>query len=219
MKKSPLASASAVRLFGTATIIAATIIAAAVGSVAAQAPLPERALSFEIGEERRYRIGPQESLGMGESAEWTIALREVIEERGEYIANFEFSHERFERIPGSLSANDFMIVTVEGRLRTNLAGFPLWLEFTQDFEVDQSEAFDNARRSIRYVYDGDGDFRKFIKQGRTEWDFKVGIPKYDYMDFDAPRGLYIFIPTALDCLGTGRVTCVDDEPAFANPDS
>jgi len=200
-------------------LIAATAsIAAAVSSVAAQAPVPTRALSFEIGEQRRYRLGPAESLGLGESAEWSIALRSIVDENGQYVANFEFDHERFEVIPGSFDpAGGLMIVNVYGRLRTNLAGFPLWLEYTQDFDMGADEIAESGRRTIRFVYEGDGKYRKYVKYRRKDWDFKVGVPKYKYMDFDAPRGLYLYMPSAIACLGTSQNTCMEQEPAFANP--
>jgi len=198
--------------------VAAILIAAAVGSAAAQAPVPTRALSFEIGEHRTYRIGPAESLGLGESAEWSIALRSIVDENGQYVANFEFDHERFEVIPGSFDpAGGMMIVNVQGRLRTNLAGFPLWLEYTQDFDVGSGESFDNGRRMIRFVYEGNGRYRKFVQAGRKDWDFKIGVPKYKHMDFDGPKGLYLYMPTSIACLGTSRDTCTEQEPAFANP--
>jgi len=204
---------------GPILLIAATVsIAAAVASAAAQSPLPIRALSFEVGEQRSYRMGPAESLGLGESAEWSIALRSIVDENGQYVANFEFDHERFEVVPGSFNpADGLMIVNVAGRLRTNLAGFPLWLEYTQDFDVGTAESSDSGRRTIRFVYEGDGKYRKYIKAGRQDWDFKINVPGYKHMDFDAPQGLYLYMPSAIACLGTSRATCLDQEPAFANP--
>jgi hypothetical protein len=207
------------RRAAAACFVAATLcVAAAVTSVAAQTPVPTHALSFDVGEERRYRIGPKESLGLGESAEWGLALRSIVDEDGQYVANFEFSHERFEAVPGSFDqSGGFMIVQVEGRLRTNLAGFPLWLEYTQKFDVDSEQMYDSGQRILRFVYEGDGRYRKFIKAGRNDWDFKVHVPEYKYMDFDGPRGLYLYLPTALECLGTSQNTCMETEPAFANP--
>lgn len=217
--KNPVRSTDAGRQAGAIFLIAATIsIAAAVGSAVAQAPVPTRALSFDVGEHRSYRMGPADSLGLGESAEWSIALRSIVDENGQYVANFEFDHERFEVIPGSFDpAGGLMIVNVKGRLRTNLAGFPLWLEYTQDFDIGSDESFDNGRRMIRFVYEGDGKYRKFVKAGRKDWEFKIGVPKYKHMDFDGPQGLYLYMPTAIECLGTSRDTCMDQEPAFANP--
>lgn len=202
------------------TLLAATALGASavVSALAAQAPVPDRALSFEVGEERTYRIEPAESLGLGESAEWSIALRSIVEDEGQFVANFEFFHERFEHVPGSFDPNGaIMVVQVEGRLRTNLAGFPLWLEYEQEFNVDRSEAFDNGRRTIRYTYEGDGRYRKLIKAGRQDFDFKVGVPDYKHMNLEGPQGLFLYMPTALDCLGTARRTCIEQEPAFANP--
>ncbi|NKB87300.1 MAG: hypothetical protein GKS06_03650 [Acidobacteria bacterium] len=206
------------RAAAVTAVLAAGAVAMVVADAAAQAPMPTRALSFDVGEERRYRIGPKESLGVGESAEWTLALRSIVDENGEYVANFEFTHERFESIPGSFDpAAGFMIVNVTGRLRTNLAGFPLWLEYTQEFDGDDGEWSDSGQRLFRYVYEGEGKYRKFIKAGRNDWDFKVPIPKYKHMDFEGPQGLYMYLPTALECVGTSRGTCIESEPAFANP--
>lgn len=217
--KNRLLSAAAFRRAGSIVLIAVTVsVAAVVSGAAAQAPVPSRALSFEVGEQRSYRLGPAESLGLGESAEWSITLRSIVNENGQYVANFEFDHERFEVIPGSFDpAGGLMIVNVAGRLRTSLAGFPLWLEYTQEFDIGADEWADNGRRTIRFVYEGNGRYRKYVKSGRQDWDFKVNVPKYKHMDFDAPRGLYLYMPTAIECLGTSRATCMEQEPAFANP--
>ena len=217
--KNLLPPLEALRRAGPTLLLVTSIsIAAAVSSAAAQAPVPSGALSFEVGEQRSYRLGPAESLGLGESAEWSITLRSIVDENGQYVANFEFDHERFETIPGSFDpAGGLMIVNVQGRLRTNLAGFPLWLEYTQDFDAGADEWSDSGRRTIRFVYEGDGKYRKYVKAGRQDWDFKVTVPRYKYMDFDAPRGLYLYMPSAIGCLGTSRATCTDQEPAFANP--
>jgi len=217
--KNPLLPPLAARLAGPILVIAAfASVVAAVGGAAGQAPVPTRALSFEVGEQRHYRLGPAESLGLGESAEWSITLRSIVDENGQYVANFEFDHERFEAVPGSFNpAGGLLIVNVAGRLRTNLAGFPLWLEYIQDFDIGSDEVFENARRTIRFVYEGDGKYRKYIKAGRQDWDFKVNAPKYKHMDFDAPKGLYLYMASAIGCLGTSRQTCLEQEPAFANP--
>jgi hypothetical protein len=85
------------------------------------------------------------------------------------------------------------------------------------FDVDTEQMTDGGQRLLRFVYEGDGKYRKFIKAGRNDWDFKVSVPKYEYMDFDGPQGLYTYLPTALECIGTSQNTCMETEPAFANP--
>ncbi len=43
------------------------------------------------------------------------------------------------------------------------------------------------------------------------------MPRYRNMDFDRPSGLYAWMPSSLACLGSSRGTCIEADPAFANP--
>ena len=184
-----------------------------------RAPAPATAFGYAPGESRRYVLGPPEALDPGEGAEWTLRFDGFEDTPDGWRADFGFTHERFERLLGTLvPAQQVMSVRVEGRLRTNLAGFPLWLEYTQEFIVDGERASDTSRRTVRYTWvPGEHRYDKTIKLGTRDWQFKVPVPNHRYVDLDVPRGIYLYLPGALSCLGDSRVTCVELEPALGDP--
>lgn len=204
---------------GLAAIVIAGIVLAAALAQPAQAPRPDTAFGFEPRELRRYRIGPPDSLALGETAEWTLRFDGFEYPAGETLAVFSFTHERFERIPGTFgNVIQLLSVLVEGRLKTNLAGFPLHVQYTQRF-IDQGEEMDGTgRRFVRFRFDRqEKRFVKTVRVGTQEWEFKFGVPKQKHIDLEIPRGLYMYMPGALGCLGETRVICVELEPALANP--
>lgn len=201
------------------TFLAAILAGAALADAMAQAPELDSAFGFEVGEERAYKLGPVDAVFAGEAAEWRIWLERLEQVDGQYLATFNFTHERYEGIPGSQDpTRGLMNVSVQGRLRTNLAGFPLMVQYQQEFSILGEEVYGNGRRIIRFDYDADRKrFDKGVKVGKRDFDFHFAVPKYEYLDPSVPRGAYVYMPGALDCLGTSQVTCVELEPAFANP--
>ncbi len=204
---------------GLAALVIAGIVLAAAGAQPAQAPRPDTAFGFEPSELRRYQIGPPAALAPGETAEWTLRFDGFEVADGETLTVFSFTHQRFERIPGTFgNVVQLLSVLVEGSLKTNLAGFPLQVQYTQRF-IEQGEEMDSTgRRFVRFWFDRqDKRFVKAVRVGTSEWEFKVAIPKQKHIDLAIPRGLYMYMPGALECLGETRVICVELEPALANP--
>ncbi len=180
-----------------------------------QAPQLNTAFGFEFGEERRYELGPPDALDPGELAEWTIKFDQFEETPTGRLALFSFTHNRLERLPGDyFNPNAMMNVIVEGRLKANLAGFPVFVEYTQHFILQGEE----RRRRMTFVWDPERQrYNKEVRVGTHDWDFRFGVPNLKYLDLDAPRGLYLFMPGSLSCLGDSRIICVSREPALANP--
>lgn len=205
----------------TITALAAIVATAAAllsVAVSAQAPAPEAAFGYRVGEERRYVLGPPDALDPGEWAEWSLRLDRLEDGEEGWLARFEFSHERMERVPGSGDPTELITVTVNGELTTNLDGFPLGIRFQQEFSLRGEVLSGEGTRRIEYTYDRKKKrYEKVVEVGRRDWDFDFGIAKYGELDLDAERGLYVFMPTALACLGSSSSACNEVDPTFANP--
>ena len=204
----------------TAALTLALLVAGAgAGAARPQELHTDSAFGFRAGEERRYVLGPLDSLAPGEAAEWWIVFDGLVEHGDTRRADFTFGHDRLELIPGAWRpAEAIMSVHVEGRLQVTLDGFPLRVEFEQRFEHrGESMAADSRRRVVFTYNESDRRFRKDVKVGTRDWDFKVSVPRYRNMDFDRPSGLYAWMPSSLACLGSSRGTCIEADPAFANP--
>ena len=185
----------------------------------AQEVAPTGAFGFRVGEERRYVLGPAESLYAGESAEWSLRLERVVAGDGDGPrASFAFGHERIEVLPGALDpTRQLLNVRVNGRLEVNLDGFPLLVEFTETHDIAGEEMSQYGRRFIRFSYE-DGRLRKDVRFDNQAWDFSIGLARHSTLDREAPRGLFLYLPSALGCLGVSREgPCTGADPAFANP--
>jgi len=217
----PSSSATPSRLHAA---VLATVAAIAIGlpwampASAQQAPAPSSAFGFELGEERNYRLGPIDSLATGEAADWSIHLDRFIEADDGWRVEFSFTHDRIERIPGSFDPGDLIGVNVYGSLITNLDGFPLEIDFVQELSISGETLSNSDVRRIHYTWDADDHrFLKSVKLGKKDWEFDFGPAKYDFYDEDRPRGIYMYTPSSLGCLGSSQFACFENDPAFANP--
>lgn len=206
----------------SAAIVAAAGLSVLPGAVAdartQERPAPSGAFGFQLGELRHYRLGPVESLASGEAADWTIELERFIETPEGWNVLFEFTHDRIERVPASMDARDLIGVNVYGSLVTNLDGFPLEIDFVQELSLAGETLSSSDVRHVAYTWDRDaGRYRKNVKIGKRDWDFDFGAAKYDHYEEDRPRGIYVYMPSALGCLGSSRYACFENDPAFANP--
>jgi hypothetical protein len=221
-------------LLRSASIAAALLVLTAVGSSSAaerapagappgetaqqDRPRPSAAFGYDLGEERHYRLGPLSALASGEAADWTIRLARFIESPDGWQVEFEFTHDRIERVPGGYNQSDLIGVNVYGSMRTNLDGFPLQIDFVQELSLSGETLSSSDVRRIGYRWDPDDRrFRKEVKLGKRDWDFDFGVARYDHYDEERPRGVYVYMPSALGCLGSSQFTCFENDPAFANP--
>lgn len=206
---------------GAALLVAAALAGphGGTGEARAQeAPGPTSAFGYQLGELRHYRLGPLESLASGEAADWTIELERFVETPDGWNVLFAFTHDRIERVPGSMDARDLIGVNVYGSLLTNLDGFPLEIDFVQELSIAGETLSSSDVRHVAYAWDRSANrYRKNVKIGKRDWDFDFGAAKYDYYDEDRPRGIYVYMPSALGCLGSSRYACFENDPAFANP--
>lgn len=196
--------------------IKATPLAAAQAGHPPAAPVPvEKFLGFEIGEQRRYLLGPPEALGAGERGRWAITLETVDGTgAGSHEAVFQLASEwhgaRLLETPLD------MITDVEGhgRVRVNASGFPLLIEY----ETERELAGLAGRESymIVYRYD-DGRYRKHTTMDGGQRDDEVPVRGSDFLELDVPSGLYPFLPEPPGCPGL-RASIVDGRAHVNQPE-
>jgi len=196
------------------------------GAEAASSPQGvERAFGFRAGEERRYVLGPAESLMDGESATWRIVFEEL---RGDPpLAVFKIEHAR-KRPISPLSApprGSVVEMFLDGTLSVNSFGFPVDLVFTVR---EQLYGLGEDIYTIRYSYAA-GSFIKEVWTYDKDWSIGTPIANHPRLDRFLASGLFVFLPSALHCMGgvgkgdraspgeAIRAACEESDPAFANP--
>ena len=149
---------------------------------------------YEEGEERRYVLGPPEALSGGEGATWSIYLRELLGEPAD--GTFELTHEWHRAETGAeLPRGTITRIVSEGELRVNGHGFPVAVEFkTERHRI----RMDDEIYTIRYRYEG-GNYRKQISAEGESFAHAAMILGHENLDRSVPSGLFVFVPTALDC--------------------
>ena len=124
----------ALRMF---LVVAVLLTPAGAPLVAAQPLQGERFLGFEIGEERRYILGPEDTSGRSERGIWSIRLDEVFETGGEPEGLFALSHEWSAPPPlGEVILGRIRNVKSDGFVRVNGHGFPLLIQFQTTRHLD-----------------------------------------------------------------------------------
>ncbi len=179
----------------SAAVCAALLLLVLVGPSPASPQSPPSFLGFDLGEERRYVLGPADDLYLGEGAVWTIQLREVLADPPDAI--FELTHEwsgaeyRSEPAIGTL-----MGVSSNGELRVNMHGFPLDLRFQT---VRRLYGYGEHAYTVRYRFD-DGDFRKTFSVGSNDFEHPVRVRRPGSLDVSVPLGMWAHAPMALECM-------------------
>ena len=159
----------------------------------------EKFLGYEVGEERRYVLGPPESLLRGEMGMWSIRLEEVYQTDGEPEAVFALQHEWQGPQPiTEVPLRTVMRVQSEGTVRVNAHGFPLLIRYQT---VRHLAGMGNEGYTIDYQIEDDN--RRYEKRTTKEgerWYQNVPIRNHDTVDRDVPAGLYAFLPVAPGCM-------------------
>jgi len=181
------------------------------------------AFGYTIGEERRYVLEPERSLRSGESAWWSIVLADIRGEGDRLEIDFDLEHQRTEvyRDVFSGPSGRLQTITADSRVTMNRFGFPERVVLNEQHDVSgETGSLSDARTTV-FTFDGE----RYVKQVRIdghEWTFNIAIASHRGLDLAAQTGLYLFMPSALRCLGhqgvPGRpARCNDGEIAFANP--
>lgn len=151
-------------------------------------------LGFELGEERRYALGPPELLYAGEQAIWSVRLAAILAEPPDAV--FELSHS-WQRYEASSSPPVGTITRIDshGELRANAHGFPLEVSFDTSRRL---AGLGEERYTIRYRFE-DGEYRKHVVKDGNDLEHRVRLRRNDELDLGVPTGLYAFSPAPLEC--------------------
>ncbi len=187
------------RVLGLSLAVVVLAFSPRASLVAAQPPQGERFLGFEIGEERRYVLGPEDALGRSERGKWLIRLDEVFEIDGEPEGLFALSHEWSAPPPiGDVVLGRIRDVKSAGSVRVNGYGFPLMIQFQTRRHLDGM-----GEEAYTIDFRLDDDHRRYEKRttARGErWYQNVSIRRHGTVDLDGPVGLFAFLPGAPGCL-------------------
>ncbi len=173
--------------------VIAALVVAIVTPLAIAAPAAQDAtslLGYDIGEERRYVVGPDNAMRQGEYANWSIRLDRIETSGPLRVGVFDIGHEEVRwRVGyvGSIHA----AWKYSGELRINEYGFPEEVRFSM-FEEHTGEApFRGDIMSSSFVFDG-RYYQKEVRVPDQEWDFRVPISTHGDLDLDVPSGMFLF---------------------------
>ncbi len=155
-------------------------------------------LGYQIGEERRYVLGPPDALRRGESGSWAIRLQEVYDE-GTPAAEAVFELGHAWSAPLETRAVPYRwINAVQGDalLRVNPYGFPLLIQLSTQRSV---AGLGQEAYTIDYVY-GAGIYEKLTTMMGALWRDPVDLRGHEHLDEEIPAGLFAFFPSAPGCL-------------------
>ncbi len=198
---------------GGATLPAAT---------AAKAQSSE-AFGYQLGEERRYILEPDEALRPGEGGMWRIRFDDVVGEGEDLRFIFKLEHERSELIQDMFGgpSGRLQTIRVEAVLTLNAFGFPLRVVMSEQHEVAGERRTESDTRTTVFEFDGER-YTKVVRIEGREWNFPIGVAKNRDLDLEGRTGLYAFLPSGLNCMGQPASIgsprrCAEGDIAFANP--
>jgi hypothetical protein len=181
----------------------------AAGSSVAAGPgglqAPDRAFGYFVGEERRYILGPHDSLLDGEGRDWRIRLDRIEGDAEDFVAVFTLEFE--DRMPGiSHQGSQEVYFRVDGELKVNRFGFPLELRYTEGEEQSGEAPWRGEPRTTAYAYDAEEErYNKSVEVPDQELSYTIPVARHSDLDLSAPRGLFLYLPAS------------EGDSALANP--
>ena len=148
-------------------------------------------LGYEIGEERRYVIAPDDAMRDGESATWSVRLNRVETDKGRSIGVFGLTH-----VESRWGLNPRRILVewnYVGEARINEFGFPESVRFSMYEEHVGETPWRGVLMSAEYTLEGD-EYIKTIRVPDQVWEFRFGIATHEDLDLDVPTGMFLFRP-------------------------
>ena len=149
-------------------------------------------LGFDLGEERRYMIAPDNAMRDGERATWSIRLDRVETVGDRSVGVFEFDHEEMRRgvsFSGGITAGWKYF----GEARINEYGFPERVQVSMYEEHTGEAPWRGEQISVLYEFDGD-EYVKTVEVPDQEWTFTVPLATHDDLDTSIPSGMFLFRP-------------------------
>lgn len=195
MSATIIALAAITAISANAGVFAASTVESPV-AVTGGPPAYDAFLGFDVGEERRYALGPPGALRDGEAVTWGIRLDRLEEVGGRTIGVFELTHE--ERRRGlSFAGGIFVHWKYDGELRVNEFGFPEHVRFNIHEEHTGESPWRGELMSAAYALEGD-EFVKTVRVPNQEWEFEVPIATHNDLDLATPAGMFLFRPWTRD---------------------
>jgi hypothetical protein len=164
------------------------------GSGRSQAP--DRAFGYFVGEERRYILGPDDSLLDREGRDWVIRLDRIEGGTEDFVAVFALEFE--DRMPGiSYQGSQEVYFRVEGELKVNRFGFPLELRYTEGEEQSGEAPWRGEPRITSYEYDAEERrYNKTVNVPDQKLDYTIPVARHSDLDLDLPSGLFMYLPAS-----------------------
>jgi hypothetical protein len=147
------------------------------------------AFGFQVGEERRYTLGPEEVLTPGELVLWIMRLETLDGEPDDFRATFilESDSERYARNSNIFNPDERSENHTHFELVVNEHGFPLYVKLERNREGSQVQ---RSREGIELTYDED----KYVvrnDQSMGVREFNIHVRATDFADPSVPRGVYL----------------------------
>ncbi len=147
------------------------------------------AFGFEVGEERRYAIGPPGALEPGEGELWIMRLESISGEPSNRRINFYLEHEatRYERTPNWFSRGELMVFRGFMELTVNEHGFPLRVQYRGSFENAPTQS---SLEEVTLNFE-DGEFAARNRFSMRIRAYQFSVPSSPLVDPTIPRGVYV----------------------------
>ena len=177
-------------------ILAAAVSFFCIGTLVAQigaannAQLREAAaFGFDVGEERRYAIGPPGALQPGEGELWIMRLESISGEPPNRRISFRLEHEatRYQRAPNVFSRGKLMVFRGSMELIVNEHGFPLRVQYQGNLDNSPTQY---SREEVTLTF-AEGEFavrNRFSMRFRA---YDLSVPSSRLVDPTIPRGVYV----------------------------
>ncbi len=150
---------------------------------------PKEAFGFQVGEERRYTLGPERVLTPGETVLWTMRLESLEGDPTDFRATFILDHEslRYARNGNILNPDERSENRSRVELVVNQHGFPLRVTFNRDRDGSQVSY---SHEEVELTYEENKYLVKNpLAMGIREFNLRVRAS--DFADPTVPRGVYL----------------------------
>jgi len=145
------------------------------------------AFGFQLGEQRRYALGPPRVLKAGEFEMWTLRLDEINRESsGMPLYTFTYSRELSLIDPGD--PEHMYDLQAQMSVTLNQYGFPVDIRYGGGGEDSFDTDFVNKHGRLRWL----GSAYLFrAPNGAEERSFSFGLPEHDALERAIPAGVFI----------------------------
>lgn len=148
---------------------------------------PHEAFGFQLGEQRRYALGPPRILKAGEFEIWTLRLDEIdVQPSGMPLYTFTYSREL--SLIDESNPEHMYDLQAQMSVTLNQYGFPVDIGYgvggVDNFDTD----FVNKNGRLRWL----GSAYLFrAPNGAEEQSFSFGLPEHDALERSIPAGVFI----------------------------